>query len=804
MKNFQTLKVVQFVTGDPPLVMFEQCRATYSSNDCENPDTALLQSSNLWHQILIHHDGQYSKEEILEGFFEVVDGELFIPIAYKRGNKIDYFFISKEFGALKKIFDKKLLIPMKERSLQVVIKAGVAECQSNHRFYPKINSVISQFIKQSTSLGASKALNLDEFSLHHELREMSINFGNVGTLDLFLNFLNGFQKLKGHTPYRIFKFAKNNIKSLQPFRVLYDFQMETLDLSYNKISDIDEMENLKFLNVQELYIKGNPCAEKPENLEKLREILPGLRKLDNITIATTPTIYKSNIKGEAIKIGNKPIPSEAIKDGISISQKNRTIMIKSIFGLRDDNMWSKVLVHHDEKFKREQILKVIAKDVCFNALFFPCYSKRFKNRDEFFLYKNFDAVKVMMQRGLKVPMNNQISYNIHINFNVAEFKEDHVDWSENLKYVIAHRIKNNKLNLNDFLKEELLSNIFICIDNFNTLNFVLDQARLVSNQVTEIHMENCQISNCEGFLLISSFEKLKILNLRNNNIEKLEGFRKATTVIEVFLDGNPICNQDPLEYIINVSNYFPSLEWLDGCRVQKGNSMVTFQNYLTTIDVYTVVDEFIKHYFTLWDSFERPLLKNMYRPNSILTMCMSYEYKKEKDTLGYQEIYPRVQKFIHYDHNLKNISDVSKAFNKVYIGIDNINRFMNDLPKTKHDLVNCNIDVPYFDRQKSQIVIIISGFMEELTNDKPFLLAFTRTFTIKGSNSEFHITNDQMLFRNPTDIQREAHTKSVASAKYKDLVENCLDLLPTEMESKTLKLVMLEELTHCKREFCLK
>lgn len=755
---------------------------------------------------MVYHDGHHSKEEVLEAFFDVVDGELFIPIGYRRGPTIDYFFTSKEFSAMKKIFDKKLLIPTKERSLQVVIKIGVAECQSSHRFYLKINNVITKCIKQSTTLGASRALNCDEFAYHPEFQEMSINLGNHGTLDLILSQLNGHQQLKGNSSFRIFKFAKNGIKNLISFSILHNLQIEILDLSINNIKDIEEIKFLKFFNIQELYIKGNDCSNNPEHMEMVREILPKLRKLDNAPIVSSLSIYKTNIKGEPTKIGNKNIPNESIKDGTSISLKNRIVMLKTLYNMRDDNYWSKVLIHHDDQYKREQILRVLAKDVCFNSSFFPCFSRRFKNRDEFFLYKNFEAIKIMMQKNLKVPMNGEgtIQYNIHINFNVAEFKEEQVDWSENLKYVISNRIKNNKLNLNDFFKEELLSNIYICLDNFNNLNFILDQTRQVTNQLTEIHLENCGLSQCEGLSLLTAFDKLKMLNLRNNNIEKLDGIRRSNTIVEVYLDGNPICNQDPIEYIKTAANNFPSLQWLDGNRVHQENFLITFKNYLVTIDVYTVVDEFLKHFFTLFDSFERHQLKQMYRKHSMLTMCMNYEFVKEKEVLSFNEIYPRVQKFVHFDRNLKKISNLSKVVDKVYIGMDKIKQFLNDLPKTKHDLTNCNIDVPYFDPKKPQLVIIVSGFMEELSNDQPFLLGFTRTLVIESKNCEFYITNDQILFRNPTDAQREVASKQIESAKYDDLVENCRDLLPTEMESKTLKLVMLQELTQCKKEYCLK
>lgn len=395
-------------------------------------------------------------------------------------------------------------------------------------------------------------------------------------------------------------------------------------------------------------------------------------------------------------------------------------------------------------------------------------------------------------------------FSCQLHMNIATFEEEQVDWTENIKYVINHRIQFNKLNLDNFVGETLLSNIFICMGSSLNLNFVIDQARRLTKQLTEISLANCDVSNCEGLNILMGFPRLKVLNLRNNRIEKLEGVRKGMTVKEVIMDGNPVCNREPVAYVSYVHDYFPLMEYLDGHLAQQGNSIITFQNYLVSKDIYTIVDEFVKYYFGIFDSFERPQLINMYVMKSLLSISINYEVDKSIETLPFDEIYSRVQKIIAFDRNLKKLSDMSKASNRVYVG-EGIANVFHELPKTKHDLTSCNIDVPYFEVKKSKLIIIVSGIVEDLTNDQPFLLAFTRTFTIVSKNSEFSITNDQIIFRNPTMMQRETKEKhSFVAARYESLKENCRDLLPSEKEEKTLKLIMLQELTHCKKDYCLK
>lgn len=375
LKLFKSPKSIEFASGEAPIILEDSSENVYSSMDSD-PDQ--INSLLAWHQILIHHKGECSKEDILDGLFQIMEDEFFIPIAYRRGVEIDYFFIRNQKDAMKKLFERKLEIPVKGFSFQLLVKLGVAQFREKQlNVIEKFNEMIVQSIKTSFHLGNSQTLNLDSISEHPQMRELCVNLGNLATLTFFMKTLNSFDRIKKHSNYRIFKFANNKISCLVPFNELYNIQMEVIDLSNNNIQNIEQLKNLENLMVEELFIDGNDCNTS-QNVEKVRDILPKLKKIDKIIIANTRTLYKTNLKGEATKVGNKLIPSSSFIDGIIIKAANRRDYMKTFHQLLNDKCWTKVTVYHNDTFSLNQILRKIAMEVCRNVLFFPCYAKRFK------------------------------------------------------------------------------------------------------------------------------------------------------------------------------------------------------------------------------------------------------------------------------------------------------------------------------------------------------------------------------------------------------------------------------------------
>ena len=157
-------------------MLFDESREIFTSLDPPSPHFSPTSSD--WHQILIYHDDAFSKSEILEGFFEIVDDEIFIPIGYKRGDSIDYFFLCQQSKALRKIFARNFVIPVKDQTLQIMVKMDVAKCQRDHKFMGKISEVIANRIENFSSLGVKQTLNLDSVASDQELREMTVNLGS--------------------------------------------------------------------------------------------------------------------------------------------------------------------------------------------------------------------------------------------------------------------------------------------------------------------------------------------------------------------------------------------------------------------------------------------------------------------------------------------------------------------------------------------------------------------------------------------------------------------------------------------------
>lgn len=776
----------------------------HTSLSCDYIDQTALHNQSNWHQVLIHHKGYFSKAEILDGLYDIVENELFIPVAYRRGIEIDYFFVRNQSGALNKIFEHRMQLPIKKLDkIELMIKLGVSTFKEGHiSIINKIKDFILFSINTASHSGGNRVLNFENIALRPLLREIQINLGNLGTFMVFMDQLNECNLIKSSSNFRTFKFGGNSIKSLFPFSSLTNVQMDVIDLSKNNITDIDEFKYLEGLKVQELLIEGNECSTR-ENVEQLRSILPKLKKIDKILILATPTFDWTNIKGESLVAGNNPIPSNSFRDGVVISGKNLS-QFKNFNLLRNDKCWSKVVIFHDEAFSMKEILLKLT-ELCINAQnFFPCYAQRFKKHDEFFLYKNFEALRLIFFNKLKIRMNHSTVYDCHLHLNIADYEKGQVDWEENIKYVIYHRIQDNKLILNNFIQEEFfLSNIFIYMGNSNILNFILNEARRITNQLTEIHLENCQILNCEGFSILSAFGNLRVLNLRNNDISHLSAMmRKGTSIRELILDENPICSQfNSVDYISIVRDHFPNLEYLDGHRIYNENSIYPFQNFIVSLEIYTAVENFITLFFALWDSFEREELIKMYAPKSMLSICMHYEM--ENDNMPFEQICDRIYKISAKDHNLKRISDMNKASNNVFLGREKILNVIRELSRTKHDLKNCNVDVPYYDEKNGNILLIVSGTVQDLYDNEPLILSFSRSFFLVVNDGEIFIANDQILYRNSTNYQRD-NRNSFKSVHYEDLKKNCPDLLPTEEETDTFKLMMLQELTECKKDFCLK
>lgn len=129
-------------------------------------------------------------------------------------------------------------------------------------------------------------LDLSNFTDILESKDILFSLSNKRCFKILCDQLNGFYKLK--ESFRVFKFANNNICSLEPLSKLYGFKIDVLDLSKNRIP-IQDLEYLKGFDIKQLYLAENEGINLQYFRHKICGMLPTLVAIDGVSIDAFPS-----------------------------------------------------------------------------------------------------------------------------------------------------------------------------------------------------------------------------------------------------------------------------------------------------------------------------------------------------------------------------------------------------------------------------------------------------------------------------------------------------------------------------------
>lgn len=258
--------------------------------------------------------------------------------------------------------------------------------------------------------------------------------------------------------------------------------------------------------------------------------------------------------------------------------------------------------------------------------FFSSNFQKYAKQDEFFLYNCFDALEKLVRNAkLILKINNDI-VNVVLKMNVSEFKEDQINYYEKINYVLVGRYYEGVLDLSNFSNDVEFSQIYVSLNTSMGIMNVLKWAAKQFPGVTKIDFQKNNIKRCVGFGNFSILPKLRALDLRWNKIESFDDFSGMTVVnkiTELNIDGNPICKaygNKPKDFIVDIKKIFQDVELIDGLKVKGEIPFLTKQNYLCSPTAYTMVENFIQHYFMLYDSAQRASLREMYSEDSLVSL----------------------------------------------------------------------------------------------------------------------------------------------------------------------------------------
>ncbi|XP_043931305.1 nuclear RNA export factor 1 [Protopterus annectens] len=254
--------------------------------------------------------------------------------------------------------------------------------------------------------------------------------------------------------------------------------------------------------------------------------------------------------------------------------------------------------------------------------------------------------------------------------------------------------------------------------------------------------------------LLFGIRNLKILKLSQNELkydrelDKLKGLK----LDELWLDENPLCKTfaDQAAYISNIRDRFPKLRRLDGhelpppiCfEIASETTLPTCKgSYFCTDDVKGLILHFLQQFYTFYDSDDRQGLLAAYHDNACFSVCTKSPPLNSTRALN---------DYLRENRNLKKVKDAALRFRLLRHKRLNIIAFLNELPKTEHDLKSFVVDVSV--QTNTLLSFTVNGIFKE-ANDKAKdpVMAFSRVFVaVPAGSNGLCIVNDHLCVRSAT------------------------------------------------------
>uniref|UniRef100_A0AAG5CMI4 NTF2 domain-containing protein n=1 Tax=Anopheles atroparvus TaxID=41427 RepID=A0AAG5CMI4_ANOAO len=769
-------------------------------------DRVMLNRVDVWHQVMIHHDSICSKQKILEMLFNNFPLDDIFPVAYRRHANVDFFLVRMCSQAVGKLFDDGLKLKSGQLELAISIRLGAAKFL-NGQIFPRstIAEAVQERCNNAQLYGMANVLNLDNFSTHPRLEELCINLGNRPQFESVCSAIS--QNMSDNQRINTLRLSNNGICHAKPLAALKNSPLISLDLSGNRLRHPSALRTLKDIPLVELYVKGNHLTDVPEYEEILRGFFPTLLKLDTaVTVKATPAEVHSDCEEEV----------EMSSPGVVLTEADLNTAAFKKYQITPH--WHLVTVQHNGICGKQEIL-----DALFHQLgklsFFPCYYKTFSKRDEFLVRNCFDALLFLVQQQLKLPVPSANAVlRLNLAMNVAEAGENHVRPLRKLEDFVKKRFDQNCLNLCS-MQEGL--NEYKYVDfgakSPRVLGYILEvAARKYSESCFILRLRNNDLQNCEALTNLSKFTKLVSLDLRFNSLSTISDLNGIphNFIEEVFLDHNPICNtvSSGVEYTRKIKKYFHKLKRLDGRPLLFGKCFAFHQNFICTMEAHKFAESFVRHYFTLYDSFQRAELRELYHPMAQFSMTSSFDVDQSVPLDSHQQ---RQVAYTGHSRNLREFrGSLDLAMAALIVGNERIAYVLTTFPKTEFDFMSFRIDVPIFTPER--VLITVHGRLMEESEalfGERCSLGFTRTFYIqpcgKGTGLfsdaiEYRIYNDMLHLCNLTFEGQNFLDSLCTEAKGK---ETTTEHNPSESDDRSDRenaLIVFKELTQLNRQWCVR
>ena len=317
----------------------------------------------------------------------------------------------------------------------------------------------------------------------------------------------------------VISLSQNKISSLKPFQNLK--HLKELILRNNNIENVNELDNLKDCNkLKSLWLEKNPVCKKDDYKNHIIEILPNLKKLDNINLIEVKEKNKNeksnnNIKEKQIK--NITIIEDKLEDLILDYEKDNDNQQKQenneLKNNGSDNNKNNLLGSKSDIFKSEIINKVESNNkenelpTKENTEINSTPNNNNDNNNNKLTESNKESQsslgfsKIKMDKNKEEPKDKINNININLTKNLNDLiKDSNIDNNKN-EIPLIHS-KSNDIEVKNIL------------DNVNTSQTILNKKE---KEIKNI-LQDVQTSSSR-----SNFKDIDINNINDdNNINKVQ------------------------------------------------------------------------------------------------------------------------------------------------------------------------------------------------------------------------------------------------------------------------------------------
>ncbi|KAM9470101.1 nuclear RNA export factor 1 isoform 1-T1 [Clarias gariepinus] len=326
---------------------------------------------------------------------------------------------------------------------------------------------------------------------------------------------------------------------------------------------------------------------------------------------------------------------------------------------------------------------------------------------------------------------------------------------EHLKQCMSKRFDSSEqfLDLNSLRSDQDLisKNVTVILSRKSCMEAVLKIIKENIPQLTGLNLSNNKLFKLDDLTeLVNIAPNLKTLNLSHNELksERELDKLKSLKLTELWLDRNPLCDYftDQATYISAICGRFPRLIKLDGHSlpapigfdVEPHTTVPSCKgSYFVSGDVKEFILRFLQQFYSIYDSGNRQPLLDAYHDGA----CFSLSLPSSKSNLG---------EYQNHDHNITQIKDPAMRFRVLKHTRLNVVAFLNELPKTQHDLSTFIVDVNTC--TQTLLVFTVSGLFKDIDiKSKESTRAFSRVFVgVPAMNNGICLVNDALFVRNAT------------------------------------------------------